>query len=292
MPVEMKDNIRNPHPRHDDPLEQRIRGLIRDQVYSTALGREMFAKVGQAQLAYFRDGLAHLGDPGLIHDRTQALLREIAKVTNAQIVYGKENLAKVPKGTPIFAEVNHFSAYKLVAIDQKDLGLNLLEIDEVFPYPLFYSSLVPVAESLGDDLYMAQLEYPSPLLEVQQGAGLLLVPLERGEFETVLQRSRDHIGKYPHSVTVLFPEGGTSGKRNNGGPYDTIEFHSGSFAIAAKLGIPVFPVAQYFNPDRGFEVAVFGPVKLDPNGSRDYFNEMASNARQEMQAWLDTKKAS
>lgn len=292
MSVEMKDQIRNPHPRHDDPLEVRIRGLIRDQVYSTPLGREMFRKVDEAQLAYFRDSLAHLGDPDLIHDRTQALLKKIAEMTNAQIVYGKENLAKVPKGSPVFAEVNHFSGYKLTAIEQSDLGLNLPEIDEIFPYTLFYSSLVPVAEILGRKLYMAQLEMPEPLLTVQKTAGLLLVPLEKGSFEVVLQRSKEHVDKYPNSVTVLFPEGGTSGKRNGGGPYDLEPFHSGSFAIAGKLGITVLPITQFFNPNRGFEVAVFEPFKPDPKGGREYFDELANNTRKQMQAWLDTKKSS
>lgn len=290
--VEMKDQTRNPHPRRDDPLEQRIRGLIRDQVYSTDLGRRMFNEAGKAQLAYFRDSLAHLADQDLIRDQTQALLKEIARVTNAQIVHGKENLAKVPKGASVFAQVNHFSGYKLAAIDQKDLGLDLPEIDEIFPYPLFYSSLVPVAEALGDNLYMAQLEYPSPLLEVQKGAGLLLVPLEKGQYDEVLRRTKEHIAKYPNPLIVLFPEGGTSGKRNGGGPYDLEPFHTGSFRIAAELGITVLPVVQYFNPTAGFEVAVFEPISLDPNGGKDYIAGISEKTQQKMQAWLDTKKAS
>lgn len=290
MSMENGNGKRPPHPFRNDPLEQRIRGLIRDNVCSTVKGREMFAKVNDLQIDYFRDAIGNIGKPGVTHDRTQELLKELSQVTNSRIVQGAENLDSLPKKSPVFAMVNHFSGYKLVAIEQGTLGVDSPDIDQIYPFPIFYSSLVPVAEALEDNLYDAHLELPAPLLKVQEEAGLLVVPPGEGQFKTVVERTEDHLKEHPNSLLVLFPEGESSGKRNNGGPYDMVGFHAGSFIIAAKKGIPVVPIAQYFNPNSGFELAIFPSFKLDPNGDRAYFEQMAANTRQEMQAWLDTKK--
>lgn len=299
QPSSNKDNGngRNPHPARNEPLEKRIRGLIQDQAYSTGLGKRMFADSRSLLVPYFRDSLVNLNNPQLIHDRTQELLHQLATVTNAKIVDGEEKIDLLPKKSPIFAAVNHYSGYKLMNIEQSEFGTNLSGMDDVVPFPFFYSSLSPVADKLGDYLYDAHLEMPGAFGQVQEKAGLLVIPEEQNAFEDIKRKTQEMISRRSNSLIVIFPEGATSGKRNMGGPYDLDRFHGGSFAIAEELGIPVIPVCQYFNPNSGFEIGVLPPVKFDnpppienEDARRKYFSFAAENTRQQMQAWLDQRQ--
>lgn len=294
----METQGRNPHPKKDDPLEQRIRGLIRQEVYSTPRGQQMFSQVDVLQRKYFRECLLRLNDTKYIHDTTQDLLRQLSEVTNSRIVEGEDHLAGLKRGSPAFAIVNHFSAYKLITMEDKELGLDFPDDREIYPFPIFFSPVYPVAQRLGDNLYDAHLELPGSLARIQEAAGLLVVPKDNGAFGSIRDRTEELIQRRPNSLTVIFPEGGTSGKRNMGGPYDLDRFHGGSFAIAEELGIPVIPVCQYFNPDSGFEIGILPQVKFDnpplaenKDARKEYFSSVAGNTRQQMQAWLNTRKA-
>lgn len=294
----MRNEGRNPHPRRGDPLENRIRGLIRDQAYSTELGRRVFSETKKLQVAYFKDSLANISNPDVIHEKTQTLLHDLAKATNAHIVEGQDVLETLPKGKPLFTETNHYSGYKLTAIEQAELGVNYPEIDEIFPFPLFYAPMIPMADALEDYLYDAHLELPGELRRVQEGAGLLVVPEDDGSFIAIKKETGKLISRHPNSLIVIFPEGGTSGKRNNGGPFDMDKFHGGSFAIAESLGISVVPVYQYFNPKSGFEIGILDPVDFtgvpetkDLDARKTYFSELAENTRVKMQHHLNQRQA-
>jgi hypothetical protein len=58
----------------------------------------------------------------------------------------------------------------------------------------------------------------------------------------------------------MYPEGGTSGKRNEGTPYDLDNFHSGTLVVAAELGLPILPVTQKLNPESGMELRISEPI--------------------------------
>ena len=65
------------------------------------------------------------------------------------------------------------------------------------------------------------------------------------------------------SVVVMYPEGGTSGKRNEGGPYDLDIFHKGAFVVA-NISISLScPLSQFFNSKSGFEIDVLEPIQAD-----------------------------
>src|SRR3989344_2326447 len=295
----MKNEGRNPHPKRDDFLEKRIRGLISDQAYSTEMGRRMFADARRLQVDYFKDSLLHIDNPNLIHKSTQKLLHDLAITTNAHIVEGEEILKKLPKGRPIFTETNHYSGYKLTAIDQSELGVNYPEIDEIFPFPFFYAPMIPVADVLGNYLYDAHLVLPGELRKIQEGAGLLIVPEDDGSFNSIKRETEKMISRHPNSLIVIFPEGGTSGKRNMVGPYDMDHFHGGSLAIAEALGVPVIPVYQRFNPYSGFEIGILEPVDFshapkteDLGVKKAYFAELAETTRAKMQQHLSQRKQS
>src|SRR5581483_6597697 len=301
MTVEMKTEERTPHPRKNDPLEQRIRKLIEEQACSTEKGKQMFSKVNSLQVEYFKKALASLGNPDQIHEDTQKLLKDLAEATNSKIVDGKENLAGVPKESPVMVVSNHYGGFKLVMIPQNVLGIDVGQekIDDVPPFPIYYAGIKPVADELGDELYDAHLELPGPLLKIQEAAGLLVIPENEGIYEETKKRTQELFSKRPNSMLVVFSEAGTSGKRNMGGPYDLDNLHGGAFSIAQELNVPILPVCQYFNPESGFEIGILKPVLFDSvpdNGDitarKEYFNRIANQTRSDMQTWLNSKKTS
>lgn len=294
---------RKPHPSASDPLEVRIRGLIREQAYSTAEGMKMWGESRQIQQHFFQDVLSHLDDPSYIHDKTQETLRKLAGTTNAEIVNGEENARQIK--TPALVVLNHYSGYKLNSLKPEDLDTDFGKMEELYPFPSFFASLVPVAQAVGEGtgLYDAHLEYSTKeantsLRQVQEAAGLLVIPESNGGLSSTLASTRELLEEHPNSLLVVFPEGESSGKRNNGTPYDMMPFHSGAFVIAAELGIPILPAVQYFNPERGFEVSVLPPLKdiqtfaKDPNGrpteeSKVYYENLAELTHQKMQSELN-----
>jgi hypothetical protein len=291
------------HPSQNDPLEQRIRKLIREHVYSSNLGRESFTQVNNLQIDYFQTSLSQLDDPTKIYQSTQKLVQEIAKTTRSHIVEGEEILERVPKRKPVFVAVNHFSGYKLISIPPQKVGLTETEMaetgkgttEEIYPFPVFYAPLSPVAKQLECDLIDAHLEMPGKhLRQLQEAAGLLVVPAERGQFQLIEQRTKDLFIKRPNSLMVLFPEGETSGKRNNGGPFDTVGFHSGLWRIATDLAkedliIPIITAYQYWSPNFGFEIGIVDVTIPDPSLEKDP-EQLALVSRGKMQAALDKRK--
>lgn len=295
MTVEVMGEDYLRHNPGQDPLELRIRGLIRDHVYSKGKGKEMLDKAKAQEVDYLKDCIGNIDDSKSIHNRTQQVLKELATSTNSKIVEGEENLAKISANGHVFALVNHFSAYKLIAIDQEEVGTNIPEVNELYLPPMFYASIWPVAEKLGRPLYEAHLKLPGPLKKIQEAAGTLIFPnpgKDGGQFSVVLERTKNHIENHPNGLSVIFPEGGSSGKRNNGGPFDLEHFHGGPISIASELGVTILPVAQYFDPEKGFELRVFEPFTPSPGIAREKASELADKTRKQMQAWLDTKKSS
>jgi hypothetical protein len=296
----MKNEGRTPHPRKDDLNEQRIREQIENEVYSTELGKKMFGQVYDLQVAYFKSSLGHLEDKNLIHDDTQKTLEAISIATNSQIVEGREVLENLPKHSPVMVVANHYGGFKLTMIEQEKIGLNVgtEKIDDLPPFPLYYAAFKPAANILEDNLYDAHLELPEPLLKIQEAAGLLVVPENNKAFPEIKRRTEEITKIHPNSMLVVFPEAGTSGKRNGGGPYNLDKFHSGSFAIAEELGLPLIPMAQYFNPQKGFEIKLFDRVNLDGapgadnmDARREFFSKVSAETQNEMQVWLNNKSS-
>jgi len=292
------------HPRADDPAEIRITTEIDNAVRSTELGRNMFGEVDRLQRAYFQQALV-LEDPQAVHDLTQQLLENLSLATNSHIIDGEEHLATLEKRTPVLAVVNHFSAYKLTLIPYRDLGLDPNgKSRQIEPFPIFYAPVMPVAKALGDKLYDGHMEVDNPQIKrIQEAAGTIIVPdpakLPRDPetqkpvptFPIVLERTKEHFAEHPDTLLVSFSEGETSGKRNGGGPYHLAEFKTGAFVSAAAVAAPVLPVCMYFNPNSGFEIGILEPFYPEPDKEREYYQQLAEDTRQKMQAWLDQKSA-
>lgn len=286
----MKDiNRHNPG---NDPKEIRIKELLKQQIYSSEKGKEMMSRAKVLETDYLREVLPRVNEPQVIHDRTQQLLKDLSVATNSKIVEGEDYLSELIPNTPVLVVANHFSGYKLIPVSQEEVGANIPEVKELYIPPMFYASMFPISEKTGRGLYDAHLELPGVLRKLQDESGVLALPEGEGVFEEAYRRTVEHDKKYPNSLTVIFPEGRSSGKYNNGGPYDLYEFSSGPFAMAAYEKIPILPVAQFFNSETGFELKIFKPFVIDPHSERSVFKDAASNTKSEMQAWLDKRKTS
>jgi len=285
-------------PKPGEEQEQRIVGLLQQELLSTSWSKSLFQDhLKELMIDFFRDSLDHVEDEQYIHDKTQEVLKQFSELSGSRIVEGEEYLESL-KGKNVFFLTNHLGTYKLLGLDpEADLGQSELGLDVLHPFPAFYGSLYPVAEALENDLYESAHDYPGVIRKVQVAAGsLILPPGLTGTLPAIEEKTKEMFsGKDGLSLTI-FPEGGTSGKRNNGGPYALDKFKTGSLVIAGDLGIPIIPIAQHFDPKEGFKLRVFEPRDLKPstgdNDSREYFHIQASEMRTEMQGWLDSQQAS
>lgn len=282
--------------RQPDPNEQQektIVGKLQTILLSTPWSKDLFEnQLRPFLVAYFKDSLSHLEDREYIHRKTQEALKQFAQLSHSEIIEGQEHLDLL-KGQSVFLLTNHLGTYKLLGVDPStELGHPEINLPVLHPFPAFFGSLFPVAEALGDKLYESAHDYPGPIRTIQLAAGSLILPPGRDNTLLEIERETEELfAGQSGSALTIFPEGGTSGKRNNGGPYSLDKFRTGSLVIAADLGIPVVPVAQYFNPEEGFKLKVFSPLHLqsrpDSPESRDYFHSQAAQTQTEMQTWLN-----
>ncbi len=290
-------------PDPNDPKEQAIVTSIRDEFLTTDWARQAFDKIKDLELDHLRDSLAHLGDNNHIYESTQKVLADIAEVSQSRIVTGIENLQGLEKGKPVLLLTNHLGSYKLISLtqdQQREMGLNDPIVRVYYPFPAYFAAMQPIARELGNDLFEASFEYPGQIEGIYRATDSIEVPppnqvLENGErksrTETLIDATRVLIGKHPNAVITSFPEGGTSGKRNGKGPYALEPYHTGSFVIAAKLGLPILPVAQYFNPNGGFELAVYPPIRLGPDAAPEQYSKAAQEMQIQTQNWLNSRIA-
>lgn len=283
-------------PKADDPQEHRVVGAIRDELLSTDWARDILKQTTDVQLEHLRVSLEHLDNPQFIHDYTQKVLAELARLTNSRVVAGQEHLDTLSKAQPVLLLTNHLGIYKLNSWPIEELrkatGLTGPVQPLFYPFPLYYSAMYPVAKALGDNLYIASFEYPGRLGKMFRATASIEVPpkkdlpKERERTKILIDSTRRLVEDHPNAVITSFPEGGTTGKRNEGGPYDLEKFHTGSYVIARDLGVTILPVAQYFNPREGLELKIFKPVKLPAGADDDELNKAANQNCQEELMWL------
>lgn len=297
------NETRTPHADIHDPLEIRIRRIIRELVESNPFGVNAMTTARELQKAYFIKSLSNLGHPEEIYKDTQELLKTIASLTNSRIVEGMEILDKLPIEKPVFVVLNHFGINKLTTLPPKEVGLEQNEVEttsgksveEIYPFPMYYAAMQPVAEKLGVDLSEAHLKLPGQKLTVlQEIAGLIVIPEEKGQFDIIKQRTFDVINVRQNVAMVIFPEGETSGKRIEAGPFDTVPFHSGVWGIATELikeglSVPVLTAYQYWNPKSGFEIGIVNIDILKSDTTREEQDSLAENSRKKMQQALDLR---
>lgn len=287
-------------PSLDDPRERRIIDVMREKILVTPWAKDTFAKLRQLEIDNWDDAFSHLSQPEYIHDVTQKGVVEAAHIVNSKIVTGEENLKELTKASPVMVISNHFGTFKLISMSPEELqarGITHPVPNIYYPYLTYYMPFQPVAEALGNNVYEGSFEEPAKLGDLFRATGSIDVPPPemfrepQERTDALVELTGKLFKNRPNAALVIFPEGGTTGKRSGGSIYDLEKLKTGAFIIAAKLGVPILPVGQYFNVDSGFELGVFKPFSLEAGKPKEYYEEVANKSRTEIQAWLNQRQA-
>lgn len=198
---------------------------------------------------------------------------------------------------------NHVGANKLVKIVPDLIAENLtvefqggvtaLVNDDSFFLlfaPVFYA--ISGAGKFSNLSFIPVLmDYPEPHRSFSERMGFVCLKRSGGNNYNFLIRdlrarfdAAKNASKVP--VVIMFPEGGTSGKRNGKDPYDLCEFKSGFVKIADIFGLDIRPVVVKFNRDLSFSATMLPPVARE-NVTRTSVEQI----RREMQCALQKEQA-
>lgn len=283
-------------PRQDDPKEIAITNKIRQQVSQTEWARQTIDKIKSLQINYMKEVITKIGNPPWIHTHTQNFLKEISSLLRAEVVEGSEFLKEIPKESPVLLMTNHLGIYKLAGINpKKELSVDIPGYDFMYPSPMYFAGLSPVAEKIGDNLSYVSDDFPGVFGKIHRASGFIHVPppnpQNTNRTEALLEQTRNALKPKPNIAIVNYPEGGTSGKYSGLGPYDLEPFKTGGYVIASKLGVRVLPVAQYFDPEKGLQLKVFNSY-IPETTDREGYEKYAHKDRVRMQEWFDRRKNS
>ncbi|HEY9584952.1 MAG TPA: hypothetical protein VJI33_05365 [Candidatus Paceibacterota bacterium] len=283
-------------PRQDDDREIAITRKIEGLVLQEQWAQNAFSKIRELQIDYMREALKHAEDSAWIYERTQKVLEKIAELSRSKIVEGEELLEEVPKGQPVLMMTNHLGTYKLLGIDPgKELGVNIPGYDFMYPSPMYFGGLSPVAKAIGNDLSYVSDDFPGVFGKIHRASGFIHVPpkllQQGGRTGALLEQTNRSFEARPNTAIVNYPEGGTSGKYSGLGPYDLDPFKTGGYVIAAHLNTRIIPVAQYFDPKEGLQLKVF-PSYIPKSTDKAANEELAERDRLAMQDWFDKRKSS
>ncbi|OGM26528.1 hypothetical protein A3D00_03430 [Candidatus Woesebacteria bacterium RIFCSPHIGHO2_02_FULL_38_9] len=271
-------------PRGSDPKEQKIREKL-DTLTSTDISRKIIDDLRQRQAVFFDFSFDNLTHKEKILRAYRTLLPELASIANSKIKSGEEHLRPDLQGNGIIIVTNHLGIAKLTRISNFDHKFPI-ELEEFEPFPSRHALLSPVTQMTGGQMHETAIELPSTLLKIQESCEVLTIPVKgKGRTELLSKKVRILLSEEDRPIVVMYPEGGTSGKRNDGGPYDLDEFHTGAFVVALKTGLPIVPVCQYFNPNSGFELYILEPIRPKIE-SADQAEDIAKRTRSSMQLKL------
>lgn len=277
-----------------DLLEARIIDQLGRLVDLTSRPRIDYLKnvlAGAAAMAFQRDC-------GGVNEFTlMELCSSINKILETRVVGEFDSCLE-----PCVVVSNHLGANKLVKVEPeliaKALSVDLREnVTGLVNGDSFLLLFCPVFHALltgsrCSNVYFLPvlMNYPEPYRSFAERMGFVcLKNTGEGNFDYLVRHldarisAAKKIGKVP--VIVMFPEGGTTGKRNQEGAYSLCEFKSGFMNIAHVLGLEIRPVIVKF--DRSFRFL----ATLLPRISRE--NVLATSVdeiRREMQCALHREK--
>lgn len=282
------DNRASFQPIDTDPDEINIRSKL-ESLLTTNWSKSTIQRLKEIQQNFFEFSLNNFKDKSAILAKYRGTLANLSEATKSTLGTLPKDLDKLRESRGLIVVTNHLGLPKLTRIDnsQKVYGSTLSSIE---PFPVRHAALLLLADKLNhQEIHEASIELPSPILEIQEACEVLTIsPSGSGRTSTLQEKVRALLARSPHSLIVMYPEGGTSGKRNHGGPYDLEDFKTGSFVIGAELEIPIIPVTQFFDPNEGIKVDVADPIFLKPE-DLDKVGEIAGATQLRMQKILDQR---
>lgn len=274
---------RQPSP--SDPDELRIRGEL-DSLLTTETAKQRIDKVNQIQEEFLVSASAGSIQLDLISKKYLEVISNIAQELDAKLVEGSDYLDNLDAEKGIIIVANHLGIAKLSRVENSGRQIPV-DLDEIEPFPSRHAGYKVVADAVGGKLHEAAVELPGVLLDIQEASGVVTIPVSgSGRTKLLVDKVKKIAESDQNSVFIMYPEGGTSGKRNQGGPYDLDEFHKGAFVVASELGIPVVPSVQYLNSEGALEIRILKPIIIEDEDTQD-LKVMAERAQVSMQDALD-----
>ncbi|HCR36014.1 hypothetical protein A2130_04190 [Candidatus Woesebacteria bacterium GWC2_33_12] len=247
-------------PNSNDKDELEIRKKL-ENLISTEWAKNFFELAKAKQAEFFKsqiDSFSKKIDPRADY---LELIKDLCKHGKTQITSGVEHLEELAN-KPFILITNHLGTAKLSRIRLSDLSVDVQNLEEIEPFPIRVAPLQLIAEKTSLNLFECAVELPNPFFDIQEKSDVITIPSKGNNRTKYLQEKIVSILKdNSKSLFVMYPEGGTSGKRNHGGPYDLDIFHSGSFVIAKYLQLPILPVFQSFDSDLGFGLRLFPKIE-------------------------------
>lgn len=246
--------------------------------------REKLARIRLILLSFYKRAIIRIYYK---HNRDRTLndfievSNEIFETASLYIVSSpKLNSFDFSKGIILIS--NHIGAYKLIKIVKKEMQHSLRnEINDVAfldkmsplinndPIIILFSpvivSFMKIVDNLDVDFYLALSNSSFPYSDVIQDCNGFEIRRDVGgqyakfEHEIDIRRKNSlERGKIP--VIVLFPEGGTSGKRRMDGPLMLGDFMRGYLYYSKKYGLPILPVLQFFDDLFNYRISYLKPI--------------------------------
>lgn len=271
-------------PSATDPQEIRIRSIL-DNLASNQSSKEMVQKLTFLQTNFLKESLGTPGDNSNIEHNYRTLLNELAEVSKSHIVSGIENLSKLKDVKHFIIATNHFGSAKITRIPSSLLNTNI-SLTEIEPFPIRHAPFIEIQKITGNKIFECAVELPQPFSKIQKESGVIIIPSSgEGRTQKLINSVNECNSKENKTAIVMYPEGGTTGKRNMGGAYDLDEFHSGTFVVAAKLRLPILPVCQIFDPNEGIKLVILNPINVSEK-DLDKISEQVENLKIVMQKAL------
>lgn len=171
-----------------------------------------------------------------------------------------------PSGLVVIS--NHIGLNKLTKISKNDLerhlrGLSEIDIIEEInplvnddPFIMLFAPIVAAISSISINFKLhftiITMEYPEPYSNiVSRTGGIVINSFGAKKYRSILSKALEIkercLNDKLFPIYILFPEGGTSGKRHGGSPYDLEHFKSGYSRLAYNLNMPILPIVTYLN---------------------------------------------
>jgi hypothetical protein len=172
---------------------------------------------------------------------------------------------------------NHIGANKLVKIFPGDMSLDvsakqdsrITQLVNNDSFLLLFSPVIKAISLLGKNKILAfipvLMSYPEPHRTYAEKLGFVCIDSKSsGNFSGLLEKVKCRISDAKQSdkipVVIIFPEGGTSGKRSGRDPYQLEDFKSGFYRLALELKVGVQPVLVGFKKDFRFWAKAMLPI--------------------------------
>ncbi|MEA5259254.1 hypothetical protein VB264_15765 [Arcicella aquatica] len=227
-------------------IEDKIVKLFQSYYQDSTINNKLI-EVRRLQLEFFSDCI-NRHDNKYVQSAFIDLLINIELILPINITY---YAASYPSKCVIIS--NHLGIGKLAKIYPEDFRTSknsFLPNNDSFiflGFPLFYYLLIKQHVTFNSFRTLS-IPYESKEISALQDQ-ISVVPTTKSEYRKILTNKE-------LTNLLIFPEGGTSGKRNQIGIYSLEEFNDGFIKLSKKLRMDILPIIQYLNKKGEYELII------------------------------------